>query len=69
MKRLIEKGFQFLKALCILITLLISSNVSSYVLVINILNSLNRLSAPKENSTNLEFSTCDTEEVLLRRSL
>ncbi len=30
------------------------------MLVINILNSLNRLSAPKENSTNLEFSTCDT---------
>ncbi len=30
------------------------------MLVINILNSLNRLSAPKENSTNLEFSMCDT---------
>ena len=40
--------------------LLIYSKVSSYVLVINILNSLNRLSAPKEISTNLEFSTCDT---------
>ena len=35
-------------------------NVSSYMLVINILDSLNRLSAPKENSTNLEFSMCDT---------
>ncbi len=26
----------------------------------NVLNSLNRLTAPKENSTNLEFSMCDT---------
>ncbi len=39
----------------------ISADLSIAAVTTNcILNSLNRLSAPKENSTNLEFSTCVT---------